>query len=159
MVVAACVAVLCTREPWLGRLALPSFAQGSCGGAADVGFCPVNALYGNGRRSPAPCKSLLQGDKNFIETKARPARKFRAGRVYFSPVRISRTETPSVLQRLANISVRGRLFMSAYFPTVRGDMPGFFLRDRAVRDGFPHPLPDFLDPDRVKIIAQCAFFT
>ena len=49
--------------------------------------------------------------------------------------------------------------MSAYFPTVRGDMPGFFLRDRAVRDGFPHPLPDFLYPDRVKIIAQCAFFT
>ena len=45
---------------------------------------------------------------------------------YFSPVRISRTETPSVLQRLANISVRRRLFMSAYFPTVRGDMPGFF---------------------------------
>ena len=40
----------------------------------------------------------------------------------------------------------------------RGGICPAFLRDMAVRDGFPHPLPDFLYPDRVKIIAQCAFF-
>ena len=37
----------------VGRLALPSFAQGSCGGAADVGFCSVKCAVR--KRSSQPC--------------------------------------------------------------------------------------------------------
>ena len=53
----------------------------------------------------------------------------------------------------------GEAFHVRVFPYGAGGYARLFLRDRAVRDGFPHPLPDFLYPDRVKIIAQCAFFT